>query len=82
MGDDYIITPESTFPTPPADIVFGRVPVQVNVTLLNDGVAGEGQEDVRITLVQETASTPIEGNRVLIRNSVLITFQDNDSMSN
>ena len=54
----------------------------MNVTLLIDGVAGEGQEDVRITLVQETDSTPIEGNRVLIRDSVLITFQDNDSMSN
>ena len=73
-GVDYVITPD------PAQLTSGIVfvstdPVTVNVTLLSDGVGGEGSEEIGITLVQ---LSPVEEFRVLTRPTVTITVQDND----
>ena len=74
-GVDYVITPDP-------DQLFSGIlfmstdPVRVNVTLLSDGVEGEGSEEIRITLVQ---LSPVEDFRVLTRPTVTITVRDNDS---
>ena len=75
-GVDYVVTPD------PAqfisDILFMSTdPVTVNVTLLSDGVGGEGSEEIGITLVQ---LSPVEEFRVLTRPTVTITVRDNGSM--
>ena len=68
-GVDYVITPD------PAQFIsnilfMSTAPVTVNVTLLSDGVGGEGSEEIGITLVQ---LSPVEDFRVLIRPTVTIT---------
>ena len=75
-GVDYVITPD------PAQFISGILfmstdPVTVNVTLLSDGVGGEGSEEIGITLVQ---LSPVEEFRVLTTPTVTITVRDNDSM--
>ena len=75
-GVDYVITPDPAHVT--AGILFMSTdPVTVNVTLLSDGVGGEGSEEIGITLVQ---LSPEEEFRVLTRPTVTITVEDNDSM--
>ena len=73
---DYVITPD------PDQFISGIIfmstdPVAVNVTLLSDGVGGEGSEEIGITLVQLSS---VEEYRVLISPTVTITIRDNDSM--
>ena len=58
-------------------LIMRGVPVTVNVTLLSDGVGGEGSEDILLTLVQRP---PFEDNRVLVNPTIRITIRDNDSM--
>ena len=73
---DYVITPDPDQFI--SDILFMSTdPVTVNVTLLSDGVGGEGSEEIGITLVQ---LSPVEEFRVLTRPTVTITVRDNDSM--
>ena len=52
------------------------VPVTVNVTLLSDGVGGEGTEDIFLTLYQRP---PFDGDRVLVNAIIRIIVRDNDS---
>ena len=75
-GVDYVVTPDPDQFI--SDILFMSTdPVTVNVTLLSDGVGGEGSEEIGITLVQ---LSPVEEFRVLTRPTVTITVRDNDSM--
>ena len=72
---DYVITPDPDQFI--SDILFmSTYPVTVNVTLLIDGVGGEGSEEIGITLVQ---LSPVEPFRVLTKPTVTITVRDNDS---
>ena len=58
-------------------LIMRSVPVTVNVTLLSDGVGGEGTEDIFLTLVQRP---PFDQNRVLVNEIIRIIVRDNDSM--
>ena len=58
-------------------LMMRGVPVTVAVTLLSDGVAGEGTEDIFLTLVQ---IPPFVQNRVLVNATIRIIVRDNDSM--
>ena len=74
-----MVTPESTIGTPPR-VQLRFDPVQVNVTLLRDGIGGEGTENIEITLRQDLDFSPDEDFRILVNPRVRITVQDNDSM--
>ena len=76
-GEDYVITPDADHLTN-GFLSLRLDPVTVNVTLLNDGIGGEGSEEIVLTLLQQP---PIEEFRVLIKPSVKITLRDNDSVS-
>ena len=54
--------------------------MQVTVTLLNDGIVGEPEEDIVLTLSQDLALSPLEDFRVLIHPTIRIAFSDNDGM--
>ena len=58
-------------------LIMRSVPVTVNVTLLSDGVGGEGTEDIFLTLAQRP---PFDQNRVLVNEIIRIIVRDNDSM--
>ena len=73
---DYVITPDPD-QFIPGILFMSTDPVRVNVTLLCDGVGGEGSEEIGITLVQ---LSPVEEFRVLISPTVTITVRDTDSM--
>jgi hypothetical protein len=55
-------------------------PVFIDVTLLSDGVAGEPEEEIELTLVQDLVNSPLEENRILAMelSTVTIRVQDND----
>ena len=57
-------------------LIMRGVPVTVNVTLLSDGVGGEGTQDIFLTLVQRP---PLDGDRVLVNPTIRIIVRDNDS---
>ena len=58
-------------------MIVRGVPVTVNVTLLSDGVGGEGTEDIFLTLVQRP---PFDENRLLVNPIIRIIVRDNNSM--
>ena len=74
-----MVTPESTIGNPPR-VQMRLDPVQVNVTLLRDGIGEEGTEDIEITLVQDLDFSPEEDFRILVNPTVRIRVQDNYSM--
>ena len=76
-GEDFTISSDALFND---RLQFSTVPVQVNVTLLNDGVVGEPEEDVVLTLRQDLALSPEEDFRVLIHPTIRIAFSDNDGI--
>ena len=61
------------------DVQMRINPTTITVTLRNDGVTGEGVEDITLTLIQDSR-TPSRSNQFLVYNTVRITFLDNDSM--
>ena len=52
-------------------------PMAVTVTLLSDGVAGEGSETIILTLIQ-SPGTPSNQNQILEYETVMITVADSD----
>ena len=78
-GEDYVVTPGNTIGDPPR-VQLRFDPVQVNVTLLRDGIGGEGTEDIVVTLRLDMDFSPAEDFRVLVNPTIRITVQDNDSM--
>ena len=75
--EDYTISSDAIFND---RIQFTEAPVQVNVTLLNDGVVGEPEEDIVLTLRQDLFLSPLENFRVLIHPTIRIVFSDNDGI--
>ena len=57
-------------------LIMRGVPVTVNVTLLSDGLGGEGTEEIFLTLDQRP---PFDGDRVLVNAIIRIIVRDNDS---
>lgn len=62
------------------EVVLIRNPTTITVTLLDDGVTGEGLEDIILTLVQDIR-TPSNHNEFLVFDTVHIFLLDNDSMN-
>ena len=61
------------------DVQMRINPTTITVTLRNDGVTGEGVEDITLTLIQDSR-TPSRSNQFLVYDTVRIHFLDNDSM--
>ena len=76
-GEDFTISSDALFN---GRLQFSMAPVQVTVTLLNDGVVGEPEEDIVLTLRQDLALSPEEPFRVLIHPTIRIAFSDNDGI--
>ena len=76
-GEDFTISSDAFFND---RLQFSTDPVQVTVTLLNDGVVGEPEEDIVLTLRQDLALSPLEDFRVLIHPTIRITFSDNNGI--
>ena len=53
-----------------------NIPIPINVTLLNDGVAGERPEIITLTL---RPVRDLEDNEILSNSTITIFLQDNDS---
>ena len=76
-GEDFTISSDAVFND---RLHFSSDPVQVTVTLLNDGVEGEPEEDIVLTLRQDLILSPLEAFRVLIHPTIRIAFSDNDGI--
>ena len=61
------------------DVQMRLNPTTITVTLRNDGVTGEGTEEIILTLIQDSR-TPSRSNQFLEYRTVRISFLDNDSM--
>ena len=73
-GEDFSITSDAFFND---RLQFSMYPVQVTVTLLNDGVVREPEEDILLTLRQDIVLSPLEDFRVFIHPTIRIAFSDN-----
>ena len=62
----------------PTFLTLNDKPLSFNVSLLSDGVSGEGLETITLTLVQNHRLTPSNQNQILQYQSVVITIQDAD----
>jgi hypothetical protein len=71
LNEDYTLSV-------PSPLSIRADPILVNVTLLRDGVAGEGEEEIELTLVQDLTISPLEESRILAFPTVRITVQDSD----
>ena len=67
-GVDYVLSH-------PIPLRLTNMPVPVTVSLLNDGVNGEGIETITLTLVEDQS----ESNRILVYDTVNIFLQDFNS---
>ena len=76
-GEDFTISSDAFLND---QLQFSYEPVQVTVTLLNDGVVGEPEEDIVLTLRQNLDLSPLEDFRVLNNPTIRIAFSDNDGI--
>ena len=72
-GEDFTISSDAFFYD---RLQFSDAPVQVTVTLLNDGVVGEPEEDIVLTLRLDLSLSPLEVFRILIHPTIRIAFSD------
>ena len=75
----FIIVNEDYTVDPMTDIRLRSDPIAITVTLLRDGVVGEGPEDIILTLMQDIRTQPND-NQLLIYDTIRIVLKDNDSM--
>ena len=75
----FIIVNEDYTVDPMTEIRLRSDPIAITVTLLRDGVVGEGPEDIILTLMQDSRTQPND-NQLLIYDTIRIVLQDNDSM--
>ena len=68
MNEDYTL--------PGTSFAFFREPTPISITLLNDGVAGEGLEIITLTLIQVLG--PEDDSIILGHNTAIIHLQDID----
>ena len=57
--------------------ILGNLPITINVTLMNDGVAGELPEDIILTLRPDR---DLESNEILPNPAITINLRDNERM--
>ena len=69
VGMDYNLSQSNFF--------LENIPIPITVTLLSDGVAGEGPETITLTLRPDDRD--LVDNEILSDPSITITIQDNDS---
>ena len=67
-GMDYVLSQSNFF--------LENIPIPITVTLLNDGVAGEGPETITLTLRPDR---DLEDNEILSNPTITISLSDNDS---
>ena len=72
MNEDYTLPPGPVFS-------FFQEPTPISVTLLNDGVAGEGLETITLTLNQFFG--PQDDHIILGHSTAVIHLRDIDSMN-
>ena len=69
MNEDYTLPPGPRF-------AFFREPIPISITLLNDGVAGEGLETITLTLNQTFGL--VEDSIILEYRTAVIHLRDID----